>query len=225
MADQREDEILRGHAEWQPPLEGHAHGFRPALNDGLRGQHMRQLARPDTERQRAQPAMGTGMAVAAYDQAAGKAQAQFRSDDVDDALAGLIDIEHLDTNSGCFGPQACQQLLPDLAGAGPAARRRNRVIGRREGQLRIMDCQIAALEIEQPARAAEIVQQMAIDMEEIGIVANPGNNMLIPNLGQQRTTVLFQQPVLPFGLMAGGQPSPAAVSRAWSASAILAIKA
>jgi hypothetical protein len=44
---------------------------------------------------------------------------------------------------------------------------------------------------------------MAIDMEEIGIVANPGNDMLIPNLGQQRTTALFQQPVLPFGLMAG----------------------
>jgi hypothetical protein len=44
---------------------------------------------------------------------------------------------------------------------------------------------------------------MAIDMEEIGIVANPDNDMLIPNLGQQRTTALFQQPVLPFGLMAG----------------------
>ena len=66
-----------------------------------------------------------------------------------------------------------------------------------------MDGEVAALEIEQPARAAEIVQQMAIDMEQIGIVANPGNDMLIPNLGQQRTTALFQQPVLPFGLIAG----------------------
>jgi hypothetical protein len=66
-----------------------------------------------------------------------------------------------------------------------------------------MDGEVAALEIEQPARTAEIVQQMAVDMEEIGIVANPGDDMLIPNLGQQRTTALFQQPVLPFGFMAG----------------------
>jgi hypothetical protein len=88
-----------------------------------------------------------------------------------------------------------------------------------------MDCQLAALEIKQPARTAEIVQQMAIDMEEIGIVADPGNDMLIPNLGQQRTTALFQQPVLPFGLSAGDFCRPAAVPRAWSGRAILTIKA
>src|SRR5882724_3160092 len=100
--------------------------------------------------------MGTGMAVAADNQATGKAQAQFGSDDVDDALAGLIDIEHLDADSGSFGPQACQQFLPDLAGAGPSARGRNRVIRGGESQFGIMDGEVAALEIKQPARAAEI---------------------------------------------------------------------
>ena len=39
--------------------------------------------------------------------------------------------------------------------------------------------------------------------EWVGIVANPGDDMLIPYLGQQRTTALFQQPALLFGLMAG----------------------
>jgi len=97
------------------------------------------------------------------------------------------------------------------------------VIGRCEGQFRIMDRQVAALEIDQPARAAEIVQQMAIDMEEIGIVTNPGNDMLIPNLGEQRTTALFQQPVLPFGLMAGDICRR--LPRASSGGAILTIKA
>jgi hypothetical protein len=40
-------------------------------------------------------------------------------------------------------------------------------------------------------------------MEQIGIVADPGDDMLIPNLGQQRTAALFQRSVLPFGLIAG----------------------
>src|SRR5882757_815406 len=85
-ADQREDEILGSHAEWQPALEHHAHCFGPALDDGLCCQHMRQLARPDTEGQRAQPAMRAGVAVATDDQAAGKAEAKFGSDDMDNAL-------------------------------------------------------------------------------------------------------------------------------------------
>ena len=68
-------------------------------------------------------------------------------------------------------PQRRQQFLPDLAGAGPPVRGGNGVVRRREGQFGIVDRELAALEVEQPARAAEIVQQMAIDMEKIGIVA------------------------------------------------------
>jgi hypothetical protein len=62
-------------------------------------------------------------------------------------------------------------------------------------------------------------------MEQIGIVANPGDDMLIPDLGQQRTTALFQQPVLPFGLIAGDirRRQPFLARR--SGRAILTIKA
>ena len=60
-----------------------------------------------------------------------------------------------------------------------------------------MDRQVAALEIDQAARTAEIVQQMTIDMEQIGIVADAGDDMLVPDFGQQRSAVLFQPPVLP----------------------------
>ena len=57
---------------------------------------MGQLAGADAERQGAQPAMGAGMAVAADDQATGKAEAKLGSDHMDDALPGFIDIEHPD---------------------------------------------------------------------------------------------------------------------------------
>ncbi len=38
---------------------------------------------------------------------------------MDDALPGLVDIEHLDTAGRGFDAQRRQQFLPDLDGAGP----------------------------------------------------------------------------------------------------------
>ena len=204
VADQREDEILGGHAEWQPALEHHAHGFWPALDDRLRCQHMRQFARSDTERQRAKPAMRAGMAVAADDQTTGKAEAKLGSDDMDDTLTGLVDVEHLDADCRCFGPQTRQQFLPDLARAGPPSRRRNRVVRGRERQFWIVNRQTTALEIEQTARPAEIVQQMTIDMKEVGIIADLSDDMLVPDLGQQRTAGLFQSMSSLFGFSGRG---------------------
>ena len=105
---------------------------------------------------------------------------------------GLVDIEHLDAAGRGLDPQRRQQFLPDLAGAGAAVRGRNRVVRRRKGQFGIVDRKVAALEIEQAARAAEIVQQMAIDMEQIGIIADAGDDMLVPDLGQHGAAKSFQ---------------------------------
>ena len=162
---------------------------------------MGQLAGADAERQRAKPAMGAGMAVAADDQAAGKAEAKLGSDHMDDALPGFIDIEHPDAGRRRLGPQARQQLLSDLAGAGPSARRRNRMIRRCERQLRIVHRQVAVFEIEQATRAAQIVQQMTIDMKQIGVVADATDNVLVPDLGQQRSGGRLHCRILPFFLL------------------------
>jgi len=187
VTDQREDEILGGHAEWQPALEHHAHCFWPALDDGLCCQHMRQLARPDTEGQRAQPAMRAGVAVAADDQATGKAEAKLGSDDMDNALPGLVDIEHLDASGRRLGPQAREQFLSYLARAGPTARRRDGVSGVAKVSSGLWTARLRLLKIQEAARTAEIVQQMTIDMEEIGIITDMRDDVLVPDFGQQRT--------------------------------------
>jgi hypothetical protein len=158
ITDQREDHILGGDAQRKLALEFHAHGFRTALDQGLGRQHMGEFARADAKCQRAQPAMGAGVAVAANDQRAGQAQAKFGPDDVDDALSGFVDIEHLDAARRGLDPQGREQFLPDLDGAGAAARRRDRVIRRRERQFWIMNLEPAAFQIKQAARAAKIMQ-------------------------------------------------------------------
>ena len=92
--------------------------------------------------------MCASMAVAADDQAPRETKAEFRSDDMDDALTRLVDIEHLDIGSGCFNSQPRQQFPSYLAGAGTPVRRRNSMVRRRESQFRIMNRQTTALEIE-----------------------------------------------------------------------------
>ena len=132
--------------------------------------------------------MPAGMAVAAHDQRARQAQTQFGTDDVHDALARLVDIEHRDAACRGFGAQTRQQFQSDLGGAGTAARGRNRVVRRGKGQFGIMDGKIAVLEIEQAARTAEVVQQMAVDMEKVRIIADAPDDVLVPDLGQHGAT-------------------------------------
>src|ERR1700682_5530691 len=67
-----------------------------------------------------------------------------------------------------------------------------------------MDGKVAALKIQGTPRTAEILQQMTINMEQIGIIADMGDDVLVPDFGQQRTAGLFQWPVLLLVFMAGG---------------------
>ena len=100
-----------------------------------------------------------------------------------------------------FRAQRRQQFLPDLDRAGAPLRGRYRVIGRRKGQLGIVDRKPTALDVEQAARAAEIVQQMPIDMEKIGILTQSCDDMLVPDLGQHGAAGRLHCRILPFFLL------------------------
>src|SRR5262249_26289487 len=86
------------------------------------------------------------------------------------------------------------------------------MIRRGEGQFRIVDRKLAVFEIKQAARPAEVVQQMAIDMEKVCIIADAGDDMLVPNLGQhgpaKRGSTTCFQGVPPF-VATDFQPSSA----------------
>jgi hypothetical protein len=53
------------------------------------------------------------------------------------------------------------------------------------------------------------MQQMAIDMEKIGVLAHASDDVLVPDLGQQRTTRLSQRSP-PFGF---SRPAASAATR------------
>ena len=64
LADDGEDQILGGDAGTQLAFDIHREGLRPALQQGLRGEHMSHFGGTDAEGQRAEGPVGAGVAVA-----------------------------------------------------------------------------------------------------------------------------------------------------------------
>ena len=101
-------------------VEPHSHRLRTLLADGLGGEHVRRLAGADAPGERPQPAVRAGVAVGAHDQHPGLGDAELGADDVDDALAGLADVEHLDAGRRAAPPHVAQQDAAGRIGVGGA---------------------------------------------------------------------------------------------------------
>ena len=89
LADDRQDDVLGGDAVRQRAVDDDAHVLGLLLDQRLRRQHMLDLRRADAMRQRPEGAVRGGVAVAAHDGRARQREALLRTDDVDDALAGV----------------------------------------------------------------------------------------------------------------------------------------
>ncbi len=186
LADEIEDHVLGRDARRAGALEADTQALGPALHQALRRQHMRDLAGADAEGERPHAAMGTGVAVAADEERAGKAQAQLRPDDMDDTLAGLADIEQPHAMLFAEVAQILEQPSAHDAGVGAAGRGGDGVVGRREGEARIAQPVAFLRDIQDRASAAQIVQQMAVDMEQGVVVAEIGDDVLVPDLVEER---------------------------------------
>src|SRR6185437_16520676 len=99
-ADDRKDEILRGHTGRE--LAADVDGQRPGLSlqQTLRGEHVADLCRADAECQRTERPVRARMAVAADHGLAGLGQAELRPDDVHDAAAVVTKPQELHAEAG-----------------------------------------------------------------------------------------------------------------------------
>ena len=167
-------------------LEADAHPLRPALHQGLRRQHMRHLAGADAEGERAHAAMGAGVAVAADEESAGQAQAQLRAHDMDDALSGLAEIEEANAILAAEAAEILEEPLTHRRGAGATGRAGDGVVGGGEGEARTPHTIPLLADVGDGTAAAEIVQQVAVNMEEGVAAAQIGDDMLVPDLVEER---------------------------------------
>ena len=91
--DDRQNNVLRGDAFRPLPVHQDMERLRPRLHQALRGEHVFYFARANPKRQRAKRAMRGRMAVAANNRLTRLRDAQFRADNVHDALVAAVHVE------------------------------------------------------------------------------------------------------------------------------------
>ena len=130
------------------PAGLHRQRAGPGLEQALGGQHVAHLAGADAEGERAERAVGAGVAVAADDGHPGPGQAQLGADDVHDPLPLVAERVEGDAELPAVGLQRLdlRRRLPvgDLDGRPRAAGRGRRgVVHRRHRAVRPADAQAA----------------------------------------------------------------------------------
>src|SRR5690606_41855361 len=104
-ADDLQDQVLRGDAVAQQPVERDREGLRLALQQALRREHVPDLGRADAERERAERAVRARVRVAADDRLAGLRRAEPRAAHVHDAALAADEAPQLDAELGAAPPQ------------------------------------------------------------------------------------------------------------------------
>ena len=140
-ADDVQDQVLGADAGRQFAFDIDRQGLGLALQQTLGGQHVADLAGADAEGQRAERAVGGGVAVAADDGLAGLGQAQFRADHVDDAAMVAVVIEQLDAVARAVAAQGVDLVfgfggVVGQAAVGVGGQGRGGVVERALGQIR-----------------------------------------------------------------------------------------
>ena len=116
-ADRRQDQVLGGDAGAQLARVGDPHRLRPLLDQALGRQHVLDLGGADAEGQRAEGAVGGGVAVAADDRHPRLGHAQLRARSRGRSPGGRSPA----SRSGCRTPRSCAPA--SRPGRGRARRR------------------------------------------------------------------------------------------------------
>jgi hypothetical protein len=117
---------------------GDAHALGLFLPQRLRHQHMGHFRGADAKRERAEGAMGRGVAVTANDEQARQRQAQFGADHMHDALAAVVEPEQGDVLIGGILVQLADHARDfGIGNRLAAATRRHIMVGDAECQFRL----------------------------------------------------------------------------------------
>ena len=167
LSDGCENDVLCGDAGRDCALIVDPHPLWFDLAQRLRRQHVADFGRANSECERAEAAVGAGMAVRTHDGQARQRQPQLRSDHVQNDLILASEIEQLDAYSEGAAPHLAQQPSAIRVAVGvPPRIGRDRMIGRREGQLGVAHGKTALGEAGKARPGLKVMEQMAVDGEQ-----------------------------------------------------------
>ncbi len=183
LADEIQNDVFGCDAGFQAAIDAQLKRFRFRLQQRLRGEHVLDLARADAEGQRAERAVGRGVAVAADDGHAWLRVSLLGADNVDDALPRVMDVVKLDAELATVIPQGFDLLLRDEINNRQAAiGRRHVVIDRRKRPLWPANRAAGEAQALEGLWACDFVHQVQVDVENRLPAWLVVDDVLVPNL-------------------------------------------
>ncbi len=187
LADDREDQILGGHAGRQLALDPHFHRLGAGQDEALRGENVLHLRGADADGEGAEGAVRRGMAVAADDGHAGLREAQLRTDHVHDPLVQASHVVERNPKLRDVSAQGLHLVPCDVV------ENRQRAVCRGDVVVDGRDAPIGpSHRAPGQAQALEglgrrhLVDEMEIDVEKIVTVVARPNDVLVPDLLEER---------------------------------------
>ena len=202
-AKQVQREVLRMDIRREHAVDRHAHIARATLADHLRRQHMFDLRRSDSERERTERPVRRGMAVAAHDRHSGLRAPLLGTDDMDDAAAWVAHRKILDPEVPRVLDQ-CLELRPRLAVGNRSRprrlpRRRNIMVRQGQRALGTPDRPPRRREPGEGLRRGHLVQKMQVDIQQ-GLAVILRHRVRVPYLVVKRARPRHGVPIIVFGL-------------------------
>ena len=184
--DDGENQVLAGASGRQRIVHRHPHALGAGRAQRLRREHVLALRRPDPEGEGPERAVGRRVTVAAHQCRPRQGEALLRSDDVDDALARVEHVEDLDSELPAVRAQ-CLDLEPRLGvrDAEGAVRGRHVVVGDRKRRVRPSHAAPGQAQPLERLRREDLVQQMAVDVENVDAVVLDIDEMAVPDLFEE----------------------------------------
>jgi hypothetical protein len=170
----------------QLAVHGHRHLLRAVLRQGLGGQHVLDLAGADAEGQRAERAMGRGVAVAADDGRARLGEAELRADDVHDALVAVAHRGEPDAELGGVLAQRLDLGAADRVGdRREDVQRRDVVVLGGHRQVGTADLAAGRAQAVEGLRAGDLVDEVQVDVEQVRLAGGAADDVgVVDLLGQ-----------------------------------------
>ena len=182
--DDRQDDVLGAARSGQIALDGDGHRAGTVLRQGLGGEDVLDLAGADADRERAERAVRRGVGVAADDDQPGLRVPLLGTDHVDDALAGRAhrverDVEVLRVGGEGFHLAGADRVGDRTRGGGDV------VVHGGHGEVGPADGAAVQPEALEGLRAGDLVHEVEVDVEDVGLAVGAVNDVAVPDLLSQ----------------------------------------
>ncbi len=197
LADDRQNQVLGGGSGGDRIDHLDLHGLGPAAPEALHRQHVRDLGGADTESVGAQRPVGGGVGVRARNHQTGLGDPLLRPHDVEDALADVAHAEQFDVVVARIPLDDLHHVadfrVRDGVEPARAVGGRHVVIRKGEGLARVAHRPALAPDLVEGVEGV-LLQQQAVDVDQALAVLALGDDMLLPDLVENRLGVLAVHP-------------------------------